>query len=84
MRGAVENILYVQEYNWLCQPERLLVASVPDPSIYDHVRRVLGHPGEEGMQWHREHTTSAAERCRTMQPDLMQSKRGWHNAADVY
>jgi hypothetical protein len=39
--------------------ERLLVTSVKDPSIYDHVHRVLGHPGEEGMQWHREHTTGA-------------------------
>jgi hypothetical protein len=37
----------------------LLVTSVKDPSIYGHVHRVLGHPEEEGMQLHREHTTGA-------------------------
>jgi hypothetical protein len=37
----------------------LLVTSGKDPSIYGHVHRVLGHPEEEGMQLHREHTTGA-------------------------
>jgi hypothetical protein len=36
-----------------------MVTSVKESSIYDHVHRVLGHPGEEGMRWHREHTTGA-------------------------
>jgi hypothetical protein len=36
-----------------------MVTSVKVPSIYDHVHRVLGHTEEEGMQWHREHTTGA-------------------------
>jgi hypothetical protein len=60
MRGTAKNCLCVQESNWLRRTERLLVASAQGPSIYDNVHRVLGHPGEEGMQWHRMHTTGAA------------------------
>ena len=36
-----------------------MVISVKESSIYDHVHRVLGHPGEEGMAWHRQHTIGA-------------------------
>jgi hypothetical protein len=36
-----------------------MVASGKYPSICDHLHRILGHPGEEGMQWHREHTIGA-------------------------
>ena len=38
----------------------MLVANVKDTSLYDHVHRVLAHPGIEGMEWHRTHSTGAA------------------------
>jgi hypothetical protein len=38
----------------------LLVTSAKDTSLYDHVHRVLAHPGKEGMEWHRTHSTGAA------------------------
>ena len=41
------------------RPAQLLVTSVKELSIYDHVHRVLGHPGEEGMAWHLQHTIGA-------------------------
>ena len=37
-----------------------MVASVKDTSLYDHVHRVLAHPGKEGMEWHRTHSHGAA------------------------
>jgi hypothetical protein len=46
LKGKVENSLYVMESNYLRRTERLLVTSVKDPSIYDHVHRVLGHHGD--------------------------------------
>ena len=36
-----------------------MVTSVKEPSKYDHVHRVLGHPGDKGMSWHREFTVGA-------------------------
>ena len=37
-----------------------MVTSAKDTSLYDHVHRVLAHPGKEGMEWHRTHSTGAA------------------------
>ena len=56
--GKVEEGLYLLDSNWV-RPAQLLVTSVKELSIYDHVHRVLGHPGEEGMAWHRQHTIGA-------------------------
>ena len=56
--GKVEDGLYLMDSKRVPKA-RLLVTSCKELSIYDHVHRVLGHPGEEGMAWHRQHTIGA-------------------------
>ena len=67
MRGRVidglnikENRMTIREKDRLDAPQHFLVTSVRDASIYDQVHLVLGHLGEKGMVWHRQHSIRAA------------------------
>ena len=37
-----------------------MVTSIKDASLFDHLHRVLAHPGKDVMEWHRTHSTGAA------------------------
>ena len=58
LRGSNRNGLYIQD-SLPRKTNHLLVATHTTASLYDHIHAVTGHPGHQGMEWHRTHSDNA-------------------------
>ena len=59
--SAIEdNGIYVSTRTNFNTNHKIFMAQFKPKSHYDHIHHVTGHPGQRGMNWHRENSMNAS------------------------